>query len=691
MYEELTAAQLAEKLREKNVNVIPLQPRSKIPADSWKLYQKEKYNGTIPPEDNYACLCGEISDNLVVVDIDKTTDETIIDKILPNALDNTLVVKTGSGGYHIYIRVMRLPNSAKLDANGIHIDVQAEGKYVVGAGSIHPNGKRYEIISNTTDIDHGDFQKIVVNLEKLGFQGSKESAGLLAAGGIDTGNRHTAAIRYANHLLFKVGVTYDNLKFEMKRWNESNNPPSDENEILQVCEDCYKYFQKENVKQHQKSITGKDAKDKKPDDWADEIMLEFHLKTLRDTDELLFYQNGIYHYDPVHAIIKTECEKIIPDCNERLVNEIIKKIKRRTYVSRDDFDANDSIINLKNGLFDLERNELKSHSPNYLSFIQLPVNYNPDAIPSAFVKFLKECLPEPNDLYLLIEGFANCLLKNSNFEKVFMLIGEGANGKSTFLGIMNRVLGKENVAAESLHDLTYERFALASLYGKMANLHPDIESNELKHTGLLKALISGDPINAEKKYLPSFKFENKAKLFFSANRFPETVDQSSAFFRRFIIIDWQVSFLNRADTNLKNRICNDPEEIAGIFNILVRMIRPLQKRGKFRDNNNIQALRKKWNEKANPIRKFIDEYLHFGHDYYLSKTLAYEEYGKFCETNNAVKESAVMFNRTLTKLGNLQQGSKRIDNIPTHVFLGCCLRSQLRNLNDTETQRQEKL
>ncbi len=690
MHEELTSVQLAQMLREKNVNVIPLQPRSKIPNDSWKIYQKEKYNGPIHQDHNYACICGEVSENLVVVDIDKVQDDSIINDIFPNALDNTLVIKTGSGGYHIYMRVIRLPNSTKLDHNGVHIDVQADGKYVVGAGSIHPNGKRYEIISNTMDIDYGDFQKIVVNLDKLGFKVEKEHAGLLAAGGIATGERHSAAIKYANHLLFKVGVTYDNLLFEMDRWNNSNNPPSDPDEIKRVCEDCYKYFQKKN-NEKLKNVSGKDPKDKKTDDWADEIMLEFTLKTLKDTDEMLYYKDGIYHYDPVHFIVKTECEKIIPDCSERLVNEIIKKIKRRTYVSRDEFDANDNVLNLKNGLYDIEKGELKNHTPNYLSLVQIPINYNPDAIPFSFIKFMKECLPEPNDLYLMLEGFANCLLKNTNYEKVFMLIGEGANGKSTFLAIMESVLGEKNVSSQSLHDLTYERFAMASLYGKMANMHPDIESSELKNTGLLKALISGDLITAEKKYMPSFSFHNKAKLFFSANRFPETVDQSSAFFRRFIIIDWQVSFLTRADTKLKERISSDPDELSGIFNILVRILKPLVNRGNFRNDKSIEILRKKWNEKANPIRKFIDEYLHFGHDYYLSKQLAYEEYGKFCEINNVVKESAYSFNRTLTKLANLQQGSKRIDGVPTHVFTGCCLRSQLRNLKDSGTERQTSL
>jgi len=80
-----------------------------------------------------------------------------------------------------------------------------------------------------------------------------------------------------------------------------------------------------------------------------------------------------------------------------------------------------------------------------------------------------------------------------------------------------------------------------------------------------------------------------------------------------------------------------------------------------------------------------------GHDYYLSKPLAYEEYGKFCEVNKVVKESAYSFSRTLKKLSNLDQGSKRIDNVPTHVYLGACLRSQLRNMGDASNERQAKL
>lgn len=668
------------------INLIPLQPRSKIPSDSWKKFQKEKFQAQISGGGNYACICGEISDNLVVIDIDKTQDENIINKLIPNCLDKTLTVKTGTGGFHIFIRVTKLPNSVKLDHDGIHIDVQAEGKYVVGAGSTHPNGNKYKVISSTLEIFHLDFRTIIKNLEVLGFEAKKTKAGLLATGGIETGNRHSEAVRYANHLLFSVGVTFETLKVEMGRWNESNKPPTPEDEIETICSDCYEYWQRENKKTIAKGI-GKDPKDKKVSEWADDLMNQYSFKTINETDEFYYYKDGIYIPDFNFTLIKTELEKDVIDCSDRLVQEVVKTIKRRTFIPREDFDSKPNILNFENGLYNLELNELTPHTPSYLSLVRIPVNYNPDAIPFGFLKFISQVLP-PKDIYLILEGFANCLLLDSNYEKVFMLIGGGANGKSTFLKIMCDLLGKKNLCAESIHTLTNNVFATSNLFGKLANIHPDIESHDLENTGILKSLISGDLITAQRKYLPVFTFENKAKFFFSANRFPEVEDQSNAFFRRFIIIDFRKTFLQKPDVFLKDRIVNDPEEMAGIMNILLKLIKPLKERGKFRTHESGDQLRKKWNEKANPVRKFIDKFIHFSvGDHFLQIPKLNQEYRKFCMDNNLIPDSSIKFTRTLEKLHDLKRSSKKIDGVSTQVFLGACLKSDLKHGINNEAQK----
>ena len=165
-----------QKYHQEGLNVIPCKEREKLPAISWKEYQNEAYQENIPSTSNIAIICGKISNNLVVVDVDKS-ELDLVNQIYPDALKKTRVVKTGSGGYHIYFRVTELPKKPlRLNKpNGDHIDVQVNGTYVLAPPSIHPNGHEYKIISETDEIKNLNFREITVNLEKAGFKVDKKN------------------------------------------------------------------------------------------------------------------------------------------------------------------------------------------------------------------------------------------------------------------------------------------------------------------------------------------------------------------------------------------------------------------------------------------------------------------------------------------------------------------------------------
>ena len=177
--------EFVEKYRSEGFNVIPCKEGDKIPLISWKKYQDKKYDEKIPSNANIAVVCGKISENLVVVDIDKS-DLGLVNEIYPNALKETRVIKTGSGGYHLYFHVSKLPKKPlRLNKdNGDHIDVQVNGTYVIAPPSIHPNGSPYKIISETDKIKTIDFQNVVVNLEKARFKVKQIEKNELARGGI---------------------------------------------------------------------------------------------------------------------------------------------------------------------------------------------------------------------------------------------------------------------------------------------------------------------------------------------------------------------------------------------------------------------------------------------------------------------------------------------------------------------------
>jgi phage/plasmid-associated DNA primase len=130
----------------------------------------------------------------------------------------------------------------------------------------------------------------------------------------------------------------------------------------------------------------------------------------------------------------------------------------------------------------------------------------------------------PEDVQTILDFIAYCLWRGFPFHILLFFNGTGRNGKGVMLTVIKRVLGFQNISGESLHRILENRFAVAELYGKLANIDADLSTDALRNTGTLKKLTGGDPIPAERKFQRPFKFVNYAKLIFSANEMPHTPD-----------------------------------------------------------------------------------------------------------------------------------------------------------------------
>lgn len=239
--------QVIKELLGQGRNLIPLRHNSKIPAIKWESYQDKRYDGAIPESQNFGVVCGRISGNLVVLDVD-IADPSLPNIILGSAIKRTLVVKTGSGGYHIYVRRKELPRSETLKGELGRVETKSEGTYVVGPTSVHPDtGKEYEIISDVTCIAEVDFEEdIFKNLEDLGFGRDRSGAGgrAVTKGNVKRGERHTSAVKYANYLLFKANLADPMVRFEMKRLNGKLGEPLPAGELDRLVEDSISFHQK---------------------------------------------------------------------------------------------------------------------------------------------------------------------------------------------------------------------------------------------------------------------------------------------------------------------------------------------------------------------------------------------------------------------------------------------------------------
>jgi len=235
--------------RNQGCNVIPVIPMTKRPAlESWDEYFTEKYDKEIPDDQNIGIVCGRVSDHLFVVDVDGCSDISYLDSILPNCLSETLVVKTGKG-FHIYLKSIRYPDKTlRLDNHKIHVDIQAERVFVVGAGSLHESGKTYEIISETNQIKLVNFSDILLRLEELGYKPNvKQGEPPLPLERIEKhdvpeGLRHEVILWYAKHLLGTFQVNLDQIDEKILQWNSKLEKPQDEKELLQDVKDCKNFM-----------------------------------------------------------------------------------------------------------------------------------------------------------------------------------------------------------------------------------------------------------------------------------------------------------------------------------------------------------------------------------------------------------------------------------------------------------------
>jgi len=368
---------------------------------------------------------------------------------------------------------------------------------------------------------------------------------------------------------------------------------------------------------------------------ARELMDAYQYVT-RKKDETIFRyapESGVYELlGEAHAkrMIRKKLGKHLSISRQR---EIINFIKVSTL--KDLEDAPERLIVLKNGILDLKSGKIEGFNADYFILNALPVEYEPNADCPQFKKFLDEVVAK-EDQATIQEYCGYCLLRDYRHHKSLLLVGEGANGKSTFLEVLRRMLGSPNVANEPLQTLITNRFAISQLYGKLANIYPDLPAIALKDTGFFKMLTGNDTISAEYKFKDRFDFKNYAKLIFSCNRVPETPDDTVAFFRRWIIINFPNQFLEhdpRTDKSILEKLTTE-KELSGILNWALQGLKRLLDNDGFTTSRTVEETRDQYIEASDPVRAFAEQRLVVKPNNVIPKDDVYDTFIQYCRERN---------------------------------------------------------
>jgi P4 family phage/plasmid primase-like protien len=408
----------------------------------------------------------------------------------------------------------------------------------------------------------------------------------------------------------------------------------------------------------------------------DALMQMCHFRTVSDTKE-------IYYYDEIKGIYVSGAEIVIESQAELMtdgtvststVNEAMNHIRRRTYTTRAEFDVSEPhILNLQNGLLYVDTLELREHSPDQLSLVQLPVKYDSKAKCPNILRFLGQVL-HPQDVFTAMQIIGYCLYKTAEYEKAVMLVGSGSNGKSVFLKIIEALVGSQNTSHIALQDLDKDRFAAAGLYCKMVNTFADLKQLKLTSSGNFKMLVSGDSIRAQHKFKDPFSFRNYAKLIFSANKIPESDDETYAYYRRWLILEFEKIFDEDRDTRLIDKLTT-PEELSGLLNLALIALRKLRNDNGFKDVL-VEKVRKKYEAKSNTVKAFLDSECKIDISdplYDVPTTDMYAAYCKFSKENNERSVDISVFGKQLAQFGIERKQMNRHGD-KSYYYIGVKLR-----------------
>ena len=377
-------------------------------------------------------------------------------------------------------------------------------------------------------------------------------------------------------------------------------------------------------------------------------------KIMRDR-KIVYFKGEFYEYDRgVYRKRTLEwCKKlavnILKSQSSRLaLGDVIELLSIQSARETSEEENEKRILNLKNGLFCLDTYTPKPHTPDYFSVVQVPIEYVPEAECKRWIRFLGECFPRQSDVTPLIqEWFGYCLVPDCRQQKAMVLVGEGANGKSVFCGVLSDLVGRENVSAVSLSQLG-QTFTVALIQGKLLNVTTEVEMKRSLEEGIFKALIAGDPVKAERKYEPPFFFKPYARFLIATNNLPSVNDTSDGLFRRLIIVRFEEQISEeKQDRDLPAKLRG---ELSGILNWALEGLKRLEARGRFDIPASVAEEIEEYRQESNHVRLWREECTKSSCTDWTTAEALWQSYRKWCLEKEVSPFSNIKFGKELGRL-----------------------------------------
>lgn len=566
----------------------------------------------------------------------------------------TLEVKT-SKGRHIYLRLpqgVEVRNSVRGDFPGYAIDVRGARGLAVGPGSVHVSGAIYK--------PDGYVEELAVApawlIERL-TKPREEPRSRLEGGAVAEGGRNNMLISLAGTLRAR-GLDDTALAAMLRELNRTVCiPPLPDSELERLIINACRFAPGEPVRlislarglrleggeateRAQGEPAGEDAGlevaavtfggDGKPSPAG---VARAIVETLWAHNPVIYHRATWYRYDgrryqeTPDGTVRLDIARVLQGASELerkatrgFIGDVLENLAALVQVP-DSLElpcwtpgviGPRRVLVASNGIVDLdaylEEREgwLLPHNPALLATVALPYAVEPSAWSDLWEDTLEAILPSERAEATrreLQKWIGLQLIADTSYQRAAILVGEGANGKSTVLEVMARLLGPGAYSTVSLEAFG-ERFELAQMVGKLSNLAHEMGDIDKLAEGILKQLISAEPMTFERKFRDPFRARPTARLTFATNGLPRFADRSQGIWRRLMIFPFsEVIPVERQDRALLDKL---ERELPGILNWAVEGLALLLRDG-FIESDAMQAAKLDHRQAVNPVLLWLEE------------------------------------------------------------------------------------
>jgi putative DNA primase/helicase len=416
----------------------------------------------------------------------------------------------------------------------------------------------------------------------------------------------------------------------------------------------------------------KTSKSRPTDDEVAASWLSNHPNTAYGLGEYRRYSEGVWnvlHKDKADFEILQELKLmkskgLRPTKNQLAsVNELARI---QVSVPNELWDANPDYLPCRNGVLHIPTSMLLPHSPDYYFTTQLAYDYDPKAECINFFRALRSTIPEAANFFQEFAGY--CLTTDTKHEIAIWLYGPPGSGKSTLLSGLQALLGTR-AGLLGLADIERSRFALTNLFGKTLVVSSENPSLFLKATHTLNNLISGEPIEIDRKFRDPVLVIPRAKLAWAMNELPRVGDGGNGLFRRVKVIRFPALPEDKRDLGLKEAISL---EGSGILNWALQGLSRLNFRGRFEIPAFVEAETILFQEANDIPALFVAERCKVGPELKTQAGLLYSAYQAWCYSNGHKVQSSTTIAEDWRRLG-----FKRYESMGLRYWRGVGLKETL--------------